>query len=143
MENQRKILFVDDQWCLEDNQEIISGSYGSLQREGYDFAYETAFNSLDYSVEKVVERVRKENPTAVVLDMDFNEESRSSFDGSGFGKKILGALVRDNSNLPVFIHSSSEDEDLKNKCLEIGAKIWLYKRTPVEILREALNKYCE
>jgi DNA-binding NarL/FixJ family response regulator len=137
----KKILFVDDQWCRDDEQSLIEGAYGQLLREDCEFLYETAFDSQRriYSADLVSERVRKDDPSVVILDMDFTYERYDG--GEGFGKTILSKLVQDHSGLAVIIHSSSSDSKLKEDCLNIGAQGWLEKKATYNEMKDVVDKY--
>ena len=142
----KKILFVDDQWCIEDKQCILRSDYGQLRREGYDFLYETAFDESRgrYITEKVVQRVVQDSPSIVILDMDFCKDpfdTRNFKSQTGFGRTILARLMQEDSELPVVIHSSSNDKALKADCLRIGAREWLEKKATYEELKRVVEDH--
>ena len=131
-----KILFVDDQWCTETGKNVIIGTFGDLaygDEKKYDFVFETAYDGFVYSSKVVVDRVKQENPSAVVLDMNFGKQK-------DYGETILEDLINEDPSLPVIIHSSASDQALMERCLGKGAKAWLVKKASKEQLEEILNK---
>jgi len=141
----RKILFVDDQWCREDNQDTIIAAFGELFEQGYKFVYDTARDIWGgYSELKVVETIRENSPLcAVVCDMNFTQDIPFSdiyFNRyKKFGKTILKEIVKEFPDLPVIMHSSESDKDLIQECLDIGARAWLPKKATLEQLTSALQ----
>jgi len=139
-----RILFVDDIWCKEAKQCILRADYGQLRREGYEFFYETAYDESAgrYTEDQVAQRVSQGDPSIVILDMDFNYDSNTNFkNGSGFGRNILRRLIQEDSGLPVVIHSSSNDKELQEDCLRIGAREWLEKKVTYEEMKRVIEQH--
>tara|TARA_Y100000310_G_scaffold157610_1_gene157018 strand:+ start:1194 stop:1604 length:411 start_codon:yes stop_codon:yes gene_type:complete len=131
---EKKILFVDDQWCEGRGQDVIVGAYGNLLDRGYDFIFETAKNGSGYSFLPVMNRIKEENPDAMVLDMDFGDQQ-------GYGETILREVKSIYTSLPVIIHSSASDQGLMDRCSNLGAEEWLVKKASESQLEGVLNKY--
>ncbi len=146
--NLRKVLFVDDQWCKEQLRCIILSDYGQLEREGYNLLYETAFDGLGYSTQKVVDTINQHAPIfAVISDMNFTDGL--SFGDPNyntckrFGRTLLARLKQEFPSLPVIIHSSEEDKGLVQQCLDLGALAWLPKKATYDKLKSTLRELGE
>ena len=136
---ERMFLVVDDQFGRSEDLMICS-RYGDKDKiPGWRYELEDAFDEGKgrYDAEKVMRRVRSSRPDAILLDMDYGDDQR----GQGFGIIIMASLHREFPKLPVFIHSSTKEEDVIQKCLETGAVASIGKLPRAPDLVQLLNRY--
>lgn len=142
MEREINILFVDDQWCREEERSTLIASFGALMRREipFNFYYETAESgSGGYAVEPVLRKIEEiPNLGAVILDIMFGSKN------SRLGTDILAGIRNRYPILPVFIMTSIENEiDIVERCMELGANEYLVKKPTLEELETALRIYTQ
>ncbi len=129
------VLVVDDQWGKSDFP-IIQDRYGDGKVQGYKFELEDAWNGQAYDKNKVVQRVRQLNPSAILLDLDFYPQI-------GYGLEIMKELNNLTPKIPVLMFSGTDTRKglaLIGQCLFNGAKEANGKASASE-LKEALDRY--
>jgi len=134
------ILFIDDQWCIPENREIILGAYGSLryQKIPYIFHYETAENQNGgYSVEPVMEKIKgMPNLDIAVLDVIFG--AKDNF----LGLDILKSIRANYPNLPVVMMTSMDERsDLPERIKALGANEYFIKKPTLKKFELLVTNY--
>ncbi len=130
-----KVLLVDDQWGQADYP-VIGERYGLLPVAWKLESAESA--SGVYSSKKALDRIRKEKPSAVLLDIMFGRNQPR------LGVEILESIRAQFPLLPVIIFTSLEskkDRELVVRCMELGANEYLEKAPNAEHMRSVLNVY--
>ncbi len=117
----KKILLIDDEqdfcYFLKINMELYGG-------------YKIIISS---DLKKVVKTVRRHKPDIILLDIMMP-------DISGF--EILKQLKNDKkiSSIPVILLTARDDEESKNKGMELGAEEYIIKPFEIENLKDKIEK---
>jgi DNA-binding NarL/FixJ family response regulator len=142
----KKVLVIDDQFGkIEDP--MYEERYGNGQVPDYSFVLEesrTGSRTQEmfgikrrvaiYGASKAIQRVNKEMPNAIILDMDFGLQQ-------AYGYIILQKLQMRFPEIPVLISTSTDDEGLVKKCLDAGAKKFIGKLPNPEMMKQYLDSY--
>jgi len=118
----KKILIIED-------EKILSEMYNfKFTKEGYK-----VLTGMD--VEEGLEKIKKELPDLIILDILLPKESGLYFLEKR--KNISGA-----ENVPVIVLSNFDDKETKEKAFQLGAKDYMIKSNynPKEIL-EKIQSY--
>ncbi|OOM78710.1 response regulator [Clostridium sp. BL-8] len=118
----KKVLIVDDSSYMRMFVKKIvkkGGTYIMLEASTKDEAIET-FNSA--------------NPEIVILDLNMSELRKDGID-------VLTEIMRINPEAVVIVISAVGYEDVKDECIELGAKSYLKKPFETEELLQLLEKY--
>lgn len=76
----------------------------------------------------------KEKPFAIVLDHYFVNSEKTGLD-------YLSVIKKRYSRIPIIYHTSSEDKTLKDKVMQMGAAVYIYKDTASYVrLRTAIDE---
>lgn len=132
------VLFVDDKWCLPENQHIIKSEYSDLCARDIPFVFhfETGADGDGYSSRPVVSRIAAiEKLAAVVLDIMFGDEQ------DRLGLDILQTIRERWPTLPVLMMSSLESVEPVERAMELGANEYLVKKPTLRELETALRTY--
>ncbi|MFW6129278.1 MAG: response regulator transcription factor [Candidatus Aminicenantaceae bacterium] len=117
----KKILLIDDEedfcYFLKINMELYGG-------------YKIIISS---DLKKVVKTARRHKPDIILLDIMMP-------DISGF--EILKQLKNDKkiSSIPVILLTARDDEESKNKGMELGAEEYIIKPFEIENLKDKIEK---
>lgn len=118
----KKVLIVDDSsYMRKFVRKIIEkgGSYIMLEAS---------------TKEEAIEVYKTETPDIVILDLNMSEHRRD-------GIYVLNEIIKINSEAVVIIISAVGYEDVKDECLELGAKSYLRKPFDTEVLLKTLEEY--
>lgn len=118
----KKILIVDNSSFMRMFiKKIIEkgGSYTILEASGKDEAMDI-FNI--------------ENPSIVILDLNMDETTME-------GIEVLTDIIKINPEAIVLIISAVADEDVKEKCIALGATRYIKKPIDTGILLKTLEEY--
>lgn len=118
----KKVLIVDDSsYMRKFVRKIIEkgGSYVMLEAS---------------TKENAIEVFKTSNPDIVILDLNMSEHRKD-------GISVLTEIININPEAVVIIISAVGYEDVKNECLELGAKSYLKKPFDTEVLLSALEEY--
>jgi len=77
---------------------------------------------------------RNENPSIVILDLNMSETTME-------GLEVLTDIIKINPEAVVIIISAVGDEDVKDKCIALGAKCYIKKPIDTDILLKTLEEY--
>ncbi len=141
---EKTLLVVDDQWGTEDGKWTLISAWGNLCKSEvgckYKFLFEDAFNGAKYTFQKVLDRITSEKQVdGIILDLDYGSDYNAS--QKGYGESILQQIVSHYPKTPVWIHSSTEDESLKARCLQNGAVGCIKKKMHETKLKQVLDGY--
>jgi two-component system chemotaxis response regulator CheY len=118
----KKVLIVDDSSYMRMFVKKIiqkGGSYIMYEASGKDDA---------------VEIFKTVKPDIVILDLNMSEYRMD-------GISVLTDIMNINPESAVIVISAVGYEDVKDKCLELGAKSYIKKPIDTEILLQELEKY--
>jgi two-component system chemotaxis response regulator CheY len=118
----KKILIVDNSSYMRIFiKKIIEkgGSYTILEASGKDEAMDIFKN---------------ENPSIVILDLNMAETTME-------GIEVLTDIIKINPEAIVIIISAVADEDVKEQCVELGAKSYIKKPIDTGVLLKTLEEY--
>lgn len=119
----KKVLIVDNSSYMRLLEKKIiekDGGYEVLEADGKSDA---------------LERFKIQNPDIVILDLNMSE---STLDGIG----VLTDILKINSKVNIIIVSAVGHEEVKNKCIELGAKAYIKKPINAKELLKVLQQ-CE
>lgn len=145
----KTLLVVDDQWGTTEGSDVLIAEWGSLSEPqingfSYKFKFEDAFDGSRYNSQKVLDRIANEpRVDGVILDLDFNDINPGLMKdkGRGYGEIILSSIKSVYQTLPIWIHSSTNDKALKERCIQAGAESCLMKKALDYELKEVLDRY--
>ncbi len=142
----KKVLVIDDQFGRQEDP-LYRERYGRMS--GYSFLLEDCqagtvktrlfgpeMTVKAYDAQKAVDRAAKEQPDAIILDLDFGIQQ-------GYGFTILQRLQAMFPDIPVLISSSTDDDSLVQLCLDDGAKAFIGKLPQPEQMKEYLDRYAK
>jgi len=142
---EKTLLVVDDQWGTENGKDVIIAAWGNLsepQQTGfsYKFRFEDALEGDRYCAEKVLTRLNSESKIdGIILDLDYGSDWRTV--QRGYGEIILQRIKSEYQKLPIWIHSSTDDESLKSRCIQKGAEGCIPKKMWRDDLKKVLDVY--
>jgi DNA-binding NtrC family response regulator len=131
--NNPKILVIDDQWGRVDDP-MIPDRYGDLP---FEWLLESAEDNGKYSWRKALAVVHNEQPSVILLDMNFGEQEF-------LGIEILEKLRMTFPVIPIIIFTfleSAENRELVIKCMELGANEYLEKAPSAAQMKSVLDVY--
>lgn len=120
--NMQKVLIVDNSSYMRMFEKKIiekRGSYTILEASDKDDAMEI---------------FKSEKPHIVILDLNMSEFTMDGID-------VLAEMMKINPETVVIIVSAVGHEEVKDKCMELGAKSYIKKPIDTEILLKTLEEY--
>jgi two-component system chemotaxis response regulator CheY len=93
----------------------------------------------DYSIieasdkDKAIEMFKSESPNIVILDLNMSEATMEGID-------VLTDIIKINPEAFVIIISAVRLGDVKDKCIELGAKCYINKPIDTDILLKTLEE---
>lgn len=118
----KKVLIVD-------NSSYMRMFEKKIIEKGGDYTVLEAENK-----EEAMEKFKNESPEIVILDLNMSEFTMDGMD-------VLKEIIEMNSATNVIIISAVGHEEVKDKCLELGAREYIKKPINAETLIKALEKY--
>lgn len=118
----KKVLIVDNSSYMRMFVKKViekGGSYTILEASGKEDA---------------IDVFRDENPSIVILDLNMSETTME-------GVEVLIDIIKVNPEAVVIIISAVRDEDVKGKCIALGAKAYIKKPIDTDILLKTLEEY--
>lgn len=118
----QKVLIVDNSSYMRMFEKKIiekRGSYTILEASDKDDAMEI---------------FKSEKPHIVILDLNMSEFTMDGID-------VLAEMMKINPETVVIIVSAVGHEEVKDKCMELGAKSYIKKPIDTEILLKTLEEY--
>lgn len=117
----KKVLIVDNSSYMRKFMKKViekGGSYSILEASGKEDAMEI---------------FKSENPNIVILDLNISESAMEGMD-------VLTDMININSEAAVIIASAIGHEEVKEKCIELGAKKYIKKPIDTKILMNTLEE---
>lgn len=94
-----------------------------------------AYTTLEASdKEEAMDIFKSENPSIVILDLNMSEVTMD-------GMEVLTDIIKINPEAVVIIISAVGHEEVKDKCIELGAKKYINKPINTEALLKTLEEY--
>jgi len=118
----KKVLIVDNSSYMRIFVKKI------IEKGGFNNVFEAS------SKEAAIEVFKSEKPEIVILDLNMSEFRME-------GIHVLTDIMKINPETVVIIISAVGHEDVKDECIELGAKSYIRKPFDTEILLETLEKY--
>lgn len=118
----KKVLIVDDSAYMRMFIRKI------IEKDGMYTMYEAS------TKDAAIEAYKNENPDIVTLDLNMSEFNRD-------GINVLTEIMNINPEAVVIVISAVGYEDVKDKCIELGAKGYIKKPFDTEALLHALEEY--
>lgn len=118
----KKILIVDNSSYMRMFVKKI------LIKGGFYITYEAS------GKEDAMEVFKNEKPDIVILDLNMSENTMD-------GMQVLTDIIKINSRAAVIIMSAVGYDDVKDKCIELGAKCYIKKPFDAETLLKVLDRY--
>jgi two-component system chemotaxis response regulator CheY len=92
-----------------------------------------AYTALEASSkDEAMEIFKNENPSIVILDLNMSETTLDGMD-------VLTDIIKVNSKTDVLIVSAVGHQEVKDKCIELGAKSYIKKPIDTKILLKTLE----
>lgn len=118
----KKVLIIDDSSYMRMFIKKI------IEKGGLYIMYEAS------TKDDAIELFKNEKPDIVTLDLNMSEFNRD-------GINVLTELMNINPEAAVIIISAVGYEDVKDKCIALGAKSYIRKPFDTKTLLEALEEY--
>ena len=118
----KKVLIVDDSSYMRMFVKKI------IEKGGLYIMYEAS------TKDEAIEVFKNEKPDIVTLDLNMSEFNRD-------GINVLTEIMNINPEAFVIIISAVGYEDVKDKCIALGAKSYIRKPFDTKTLLEALEEY--
>lgn len=118
----KKILIVDNSSYMRIFIKKIvekGGAYTILEASGKDEAMDI---------------FKSDNPSIVILDLNMAETTME-------GIEVLTDIIKIDPEAVVIIISAVADEDVKEQCIELGAKRYIKKPIDTDVLLKTLEEY--
>jgi len=129
------VILIDDQWGQPDHP-LVQERYGRLACR---WILESAEGpTAVFTARKALDRVRRERPAVVLLDVMFGSEQVR------LGLEILEDIRAEFPTLPVLIFTSVEskkERELVVRCMELGANEYVEKAPTAERMQSILDTY--
>ena len=118
----KKVLIIDDSSYMRMFIKKI------IEKGGLYIMYEAS------TKDDAIELFKNEKPDIVTLDLNMSEFNRD-------GINVLTEMMNINPEAAVIIISAVGYEDVKDKCIALGAKSYIRKPFDTKTLLEALEEY--
>lgn len=93
------------------------------------------FKTLEASSkESAINAVKVEKPEVILLDLNMSEATMDGID-------VLNNVMKTSPETAVFILSAVGHQEVKDKCIELGAKGYIKKPIDTKVLVKALEEY--